>query len=75
MNHSEETKIVNDSLFTLVVYNYTKQKKILCFIGGGGQMFFVFCFVFFQNRFSGLTLKQNQKRRMCVRETEVCFKL
>lgn len=40
MNHSEETTIVNDSLFTLVVYNCTKQKKILCFMGGGGQIYF-----------------------------------
>lgn len=38
-------KIVNDSLFTPVVYNSKQKMKILCFMGGGWGG--LFCFFFF----------------------------
>lgn len=63
MNHFWGNKIVNDSSFTLVVYNYTHTKKYFASLA---EEEVELCFPFFSpwNRFSGFTLKQNQKRRM-----------
>lgn len=51
MNHFEETKkIVNDSLFTLVVYNYTTRKKKRKYFASWAEEeveLFLFPFLFF----------------------------
>lgn len=68
-NHSEETRVVNESSFTLVVYKYYNKNTLLH--GWRWSDFFFLLWMDFQD----FSLKQNQKWRMSGACVCVCVRV